>query len=144
MTHERFLDKLHLPSEYEISSALGPSEALWLDIRKYIEQAYNSPPEWIYFTKKYGWSIRYRKSKKTLCYLFPENTSFSMLIVLGSKEAEQVNSIKDSLSESVKQVFESTEQVHDGKWMWIRVKNIHDVLSIKSLLTAKKRPNRKE
>lgn len=140
MAYERFLDKNYPPSENEILTALGSTEEFWLDINKYIEKNFCFIPELIYFTKKYGWSIRYRHSKRTLCYLFPENNSFSVLIVLGSKEAEQINSIKDLLNETVKQVFENTEQFHDGRWMWIRVKEMSDTLSIRLLLAAKKKP----
>ncbi len=140
MANERFLDKHYPPSDNDISTALGSSEELWLDINKYIEKCYDFSPELIFFTKDYGWSVRYRKGKKTLCYLFPERESFSVLIVLGSKEAEQIDSIKESLSNTVKRVFEETEQFHDGRWMWIRVKEVSDILSIKLLLAAKKKP----
>ena len=142
MANERFLNKNYQPSESDISTALGSSEELWIDIRKYIESNYDFSPELIFFTKNYGWSVRYRKSKKTLCYLFPENDSFSLLIVLGSKEAEQIDSIKESLSQTVRRVFEDTEQFHDGRWMWIRVKEMSDIMSIKLLLAAKKQPKR--
>jgi len=67
MAYERFLNKNHPPSESDISIALGPSEDFWLDIHKYIENNYNFSPELIFFTKNYGWSLRYRKGKKTFC-----------------------------------------------------------------------------
>lgn len=140
MAYERFLDKNHSPSEKEILMAVEPTDEFWLDINKYIEKNYCFIPELIYFTKKYGWSIRYRKSNKTLCYLFPERNSFSVLIVLGRKEASQIDLIKDLLNDTVKQVFENTEQFHDGKWMWIRVKEMNDIVSVKLLLNAKKKP----
>ena len=87
MAYERFLDKSQIPNEDIILAALGQTEALWLDIHEYIRQNYDFIPELIYFTKKYGWSVRYRKGKKTLCYLFPESGAFSILIVLGKEEA---------------------------------------------------------
>lgn len=140
MAYERFLDKRQPPSESDISTALGSAEKLWLTIRKFIEDSFDFSPELIFFTKKYGWSIRYRKNKKTLCYLFPEKESFSILLVLGSKEAEQIDSTKELLSKTVKRVFEETEQFHDGRWLWIRTIEESDISSIKLLLGAKKKP----
>lgn len=140
MIYERFLDKFKKPSETIILTTLGPTKDLWLDIHRYVQQNYDFVPETIYFTKNYGWSVRYRKGKKTLCYFFPESGAFSILIVLGKKEAEQVDSAKDSLNDAVKQVFENTEQFHDGRWMWIRVTDISDIVSLKFLLAVKKKP----
>ncbi len=140
MIYERFLDKSKKPSEDIILTTLGSKKELWLEIHEYIQQNYDFVPESIYFTKNYGWSVRYRKGKKTLCYFFPESGAFSILIVLGKKEAEQVDSAKDYLNNAVKKVFENTAQFHDGRWMWIRVTDISDIISLKLLLAAKKKP----
>jgi hypothetical protein len=140
MAYERFLDKAQIPSENAILTALGLTKVLWLDIHEYIRQNYHFVPELVYFTKNYGWSVRCRKGKKTLCYLFPESGAFSILIVLGKEEAERVDLIKDQLNDTQKQIFENTEQLHDGRWMWIRVREINDVISFKLLLAAKVKP----
>jgi hypothetical protein len=140
MIYERFLDKSKKPSDNIILAALGPTKELWLEIHEYIQQNYDFVPESIYFTKNYGWSVRYRKGKKTLCYFFPESGAFSILIVLGKKEAEKVDLAKDYLNNAVKQVFENTAQFHDGRWMWIRVTDISDIISLKLLLAVKKKP----
>lgn len=76
MANERFLNKNHQPSESDISTALGSSEELWIDIRKYIESNYEFSPELIFFTKNYGWSVRYRKSKKLYATCFRKTTRF--------------------------------------------------------------------
>lgn len=140
MAYERFLDKSQIPSEDVILTTLGQTKVLWLDIQEYIRKNYDFIPELIFFTKEYGWSVRYRKGKKMLCCLFPESGAFSILIVLGKEEAERVDLTKNRLNDAVKQVFENTEQFHDGRWMWIRVIEIGDILSFKLLLTAKTKP----
>jgi hypothetical protein len=94
----------------------------------------------VFFTKKRGWTIRYRKSGKTLGYFFPEDNAFSVLLVLGDKESEKVDSIKNRLEARIKSVFENTEQLHDGRWLWIRVLTKSDVESVKLLLQAKRKP----
>lgn len=98
--------------------------------------------ELIFFTKNYGWTVRYRKNNKTLCYFFPKRGSFSILIVLGGKEANQVDLIKDKLNKNILQVFENTEQLHDGRWLWIEINNSDDIESFKEILTIKKKPRK--
>jgi len=140
MPYERFLDKSRIPDEDALSSALGPAKALWADTHAYIQSHYDISSETIYITKQYGWWFRYRRGKKTLCYLFPEAGAFTVLIVLGSAEAERAESMRDRLNDAVRRVMETTEQLHDGRWMWFRVTDASDALSFQALLAAKVKP----
>ena len=140
MDYERMLDKAHRPTEAEILETIGDAAA-WLDLRQYIEACYGDwTPELKFFAKRYGWTVRYRKSGKTLCSLFPENGAFSTLIVLGKKEAEKALAMGDELGPDARAVLEGTEQLHDGRWLWIRVRNTDDAEDVKLLLRAKRRP----
>jgi hypothetical protein len=140
MQYQRLLNKEKRPSKEEILKTIGAKSSLWLEIHKFVENNYDFSPELVYFTKKYGWTIRYRKSGKTLVYFFPEDNAFSVLMVLGSKESEKVDSIKNRLEARITSVFENTEQLRDGRWLWIRVLTKSDVESIKLLLQAKRKP----
>lgn len=142
MANHIFLDKNHKPDDYEISTMLGNNLFLWVDIHNYIVRHYDYTAELIYFTRNYGWTMRYRKNNKTLSYFFPKKDTFSVLLILGRKETEQVSMIKDRLNGNVLQVFESTEQLHDGRWLWIEILNSEDISSYKELLSIKKRPKK--
>lgn len=140
MKYERLLNKFEKPSESHIASYLGSSVDLWNDIHKYVNDNYDFIPELAFFTKKYGWTIRYRRSGKTLCYFFPEADAFSILIVLGSKEAAKVALQKNKLSKKAIDVFENTEQLRDGRWMWMRILEKSDLDSLIVFINAKKKP----
>gem|GEM_PF-3922554 len=114
----------------------------WLGIRKYIEENYDFAPELIYYGQKYGWTLRYRKSSKTLCSLFPEKDAFTVLVVLGKKEVEKTFSIIERLTAEARTLFENAEQKRDGRWLWIRVLVNDDVESVKVLLNVKRKPNK--
>ena len=111
-------------------------------MRKYLEENYDFAPELVYYGKKYGWTIRYRKSGKTLCSLFPEKDAFTVLVVLGMKEVEKTHSMIDKLNSEVRSIFENTEQLRDGRWLWIRVLTNDDIESIKLLLNTKRKPKK--
>lgn len=138
---ERLVDKTIEPSEEIVKKFLGKQASkAWMTLRQYIEGHYDFSPETAFYGKNYGWSVRYRRSGKTLCSLFPERGAFSALIVLGKKEVEKVAGISDDLSPSVREIFFGTEQLHDGRWLWIRLKTVNDVDDIKRLLAEKRKP----
>ena len=88
MPYQPLLNKEKRPSQEEIVTTIGERSSLWLKIHKFIAENYDFSPELVFWGKKYGWAIRYRKGGKTLGYFFPEANAFSVLLVLGSKEAE--------------------------------------------------------
>ena len=141
MEFERMLDEHHEPIEREIVAAIGVAD-LWQALRKYIDQAYDFTPELVFYGKKYGWTIRYRRSGKTLISLFPEHGAFTALVVFGKKEGEKAAGVLDELSPSTRDLIGSARQLHDGKWLWIRVLEPSHVEDVKRLLTAKRRPIR--
>ncbi len=140
MAYERFLDKAQKPGKEMVLQALGRAEPLWLSLENYIRGYYPCTAEMIYFTRQCGWSLRYKTGAKTLCYVFPEREAFTVLIVLGKAEAEKAERTKDRLSDTVRDSLENTRQLHDGRWMWIRIKDTEDLESFFMLLSAKRKP----
>ena len=140
MTYVRLLDKGNKPNKEEIKKIIGEKLSLWLEIHKYIDENYDFTKELVFFTKKYGWSIRYRNKGRTMSYFFPENGAYSVLLILGKKESEEVVLMRDKLNEQIKSIFDNTEQLHDGRWLWIRILKKSDVDSLKVLLSAKQKP----
>jgi hypothetical protein len=137
----RMTDKAQKPTEEEMIHYIGESaNQAWLEIRQFLEDHYAIPPETIFYGAKYGWTIRYRKSGKTLCSLFPEHGGFTVLITLGRKESEKALSMRDELSAKTNQLLGDATQLHDGRWLWIRVLTTRDTTDVKKLLQIKRKP----
>ena len=133
-------DKACKPTEEEIASFIGErAKEAWLEIKRFIEDRYDFVPETMFYGKKYGWTIRYRKGGKTLCSLFPEKGGFTVLIVLGKKESEKALSMRDELSSKIHKLLGDTKQLHDGRWLWIRLLTTSDTDDVKKLLQIKRR-----
>jgi hypothetical protein len=126
------------PSERQMVKLTGKKGNLWKMLRAYLADYYLHEPVMSIGKKEYDWTIRYRKSGKTLVTLMPEKDGFCVLVVLGKKEIEKVKTMK--LNPFVENIFLSAKQYHDGRWLWIRPRNQRDVESIKQLLTAKRKP----
>ncbi len=139
----RMTDKAHEPTAEEMVSFIGErAKEAWLEIRRFLEDRYELAPETIFYGAKYGWTVRYRKGGKTLCSLFPEKGGFTVLIVLGKKEAEKALAIRDELSSKIRKLLGDTEQLHDGRWLWIRLLTTSDTDDVKKLLQVKRKPKK--
>lgn len=134
------LDKENEPSEREINRFIGQKYSYWLELHKFLEENYEFTPEKVFYGMKYGWTVRYRKSGRTLCSLFPEEDAFTVLIVLGKKEVEKTILTIDKLNPEVKSVFENAKQLRDGRWLWVRIFSSSDIESIKELVKIKRKP----
>jgi len=138
MTIGRFLDKDYQPTETAVLAALGAKQPLWKDLTQFISNNYPIPGEWNFGGKNYGWNLWYRKSGKTLVTLYPQDGYFVAQIVLGKAQVEQALTLK--LGKNVGTVLAETPQLHDGRWLFIKVKTQRDVKDIQQLLQVKRRP----
>jgi len=98
--------------------------------------------------KKYGWNIQHRTGGRPLCEMYPENGSFTVLVVLGKSELEQALGRIDTFSSIIRKALLETPRFHDGCWMYIRVSDSltcqKDVQDIQQLILIKKKPPRKK
>lgn len=139
----RMLDKTCKPDSNEIISFIGDQLATkWLEMEEFLKTHYDFKPETVFYGNKYGWTVRYRKSGRTLCSLFPEKGSFTVLITLGKKESELVLSMKNALSSRIFNLIQESRQLRDGRWLWIRILKTNDITDIKKILAVKRKPKK--
>lgn len=129
------------PTEKDFLALIGPGAGLWTELRAWLAENYGGHrPELSVGKKEHDWTIRYRRSGKTLVTLMPEEGGFCALVVLGKDEVEKTHQAK--LNGSVRQVFKKSKQYHDGRWLWIRPKIKSDLASVKVLLAVKRQPRK--
>lgn len=141
--YQRIMDGTHEPVEKEITDFIGePAKGAWEKLRRFLTENYDIVPEMI-FDKKHGWDVRYRKSGKTLITLTPEKGAVRILIVLGREESAKALSMRKQLSPKMYGLILKTKQLHDGRWLWIRLFQTQDVEDIEKLLPIKRKPKKK-
>jgi len=140
--YQRMMDGTHKPVEKEITDFIGePAKGAWVKLRRFLKENYDILPEMM-FDKKHGWDVRYRKSGKTLITLTPEKGAVRILIVLGREESEKALSMRNELSSKLYKLIENTKQLHDGRWLWIRLLQTNDAEDIEKLLPIKRKPKK--
>lgn len=146
--HERMLDKTTQPSDGDMSDAIGPPIAeAWNVLRHLLTETYAIVPIFDSGGKKYGWNLKYRIGGRPLCELYPENGSFTALVILGKSELDQALTRVETFGPIVQKALVDTPRFHDGCWMYIRVSDPltcqQDVQDIQQLILIKKKPPRK-
>ncbi|MFW9963957.1 MAG: DUF3788 domain-containing protein [Candidatus Sifarchaeia archaeon] len=141
----RMLNKDKEPTSEDITNFIKVKRAVtsWYQLQEYLNSHYYLHNAELGFGgQKYGWCIRYRRSGKTLCTLYPEEGGFTILIVYGKSEVEKFIEQKSELSDQIVALFQETKQFHDGKWLWIKLSDTTLLDDIKKMLYIKKSPHR--
>ena len=139
----RMTDRTHRPTEEDMRKVIGrPGIDAWIELLQFITNGYGLEAETRFYGQKYGWTVRYRKSGKTLCSLFPEKGGFTVLIVLGKKEAEKSLLQLKEFRPKTQVILKETPQLHDGRWLWLKIGNRQDIEDVKKLLQIKRRPKK--
>jgi hypothetical protein len=132
------------PEESRVADWTGSrSFAYWKRAAGLIEDAYPGifDPEWQYGGAKYGWSLRYRKSR-SFCTFVPERGRFSLLIVFGNEQRDGVEAIRDSLSPETLAGYDAATTYHDGKWLLMAIDSDRAVDDAMKLLAVKRKPRK--
>ena len=144
--HERMMDKTSQPSAEDMRNWIGqPIAAAWLTLQQFLEQTYSITPIFNAGGKRYGWNLQYRMGRRPLCELYPEQGSFTALVILGRAELDQALDRVETFGVTVRQALETSPRHHDGCWMYIRVADPvtcqQDVQDIEALIVIKRKPS---
>lgn len=114
---------------------------LWIKFADYMESNYDIEPsiEYSRCSMQKGWNIKYKKSSKSLCTLYPKEGFFIVLVVIGQKEMSETEFMIPSCCEYVKQVFTETETGNGQKWMMINVQDEETLEDIFKLIRIRKK-----
>lgn len=66
-----------------------------------------------------GWNVKFKKSGKSLCTVYPRESYFTVLVVIGQKEKEAVESMLPGLSPELQNIYRQTREGNGQKWLMI-------------------------
>ncbi len=74
-----------------------------------------------------GWNIKFKKSGKSLCVIYPREQYFTVLVVVGPKEKERVESILPDCSVQLQEIYHQTQEGNGQKWLMIDLEDEGDI-----------------
>jgi len=109
---------------------------IYAKIMSFIECNYNM--DILYDGKN---EIKVRRSNKTLVTFYVMEDKLTVLIIFGKKEREVFEDMSANFSEYINDYYNNSKTYHDGKWMFIDIKDDMYVDEIIKLIKIKKKPN---
>lgn len=127
------------PSPEDIGRFVNSS--LWDELCLFVGDTYSVLPkiEYSRCSMQKGWNVKYRKSGKSLCVLYPMDSYFIALIVISEKAQMETELIMSGCCEYVRSLFEKTPYFRGNKWLMIEVKDAATLQDVKGLVAIRAR-----
>lgn len=122
-------DNSYKPSIQEISEIIG--NQLFDELYDYLNTQFKSLVS-IEFSKDsnlLGWNVKFHKAGRTLCRLYPRSGYFTMLLVVGGKEKERVESVLPQMSDAMREIYENTREGMGQRWLLIELNKSDELYS---------------
>lgn len=134
------LDQNNTPTYDDIMMFMSEKgQTLWKDINSFIQEKYDALPKIAYSrcSEKPGWNIKYKKSNKSICTLYPEKGSFTALVVITLDLVPVINAMSLEFDQEILKLISSVKPFNGTLWLMIRAERTEMVDNIKKLLELK-------
>lgn len=88
--------------------------------------------------------LKFRRGGKTLVTLQPKEGFFTALVIFGKAERAQFEAEQETFSPFIRAYYDGSTTYHDGKWMFIDVRDGAPQAELQRLIQIKKKPNRRD
>lgn len=114
-------DRTHEPDNFEISAFV--SNPAFDTMCNIMTERYGASRECAYSgdSNLPGWNVRFYKSGRTLCRLYPKAGYFSVLVVVGRREKECVETVLPDMSAQMRAIYEKTCEGMGQRWLMIDI-----------------------
>ena len=132
--------KSQQPTLQEIAEFIA--SPLWSGLCSWAEQAYAIAPKVEHSTCSGapGWNVKYKKSGRALCTLYPEAGAFTALVTVGAKEAQEAELLLPLCSEYLRELYTRAGALNGARWLMIRVTDPRILADVKSLIRLRVMP----
>ena len=73
-----------------------------------------------------GWNVKFKKSGKALCTVYPREAYFTVMVVVGRKEKEAVEAILPGSSAKIQEIYRQTQEENGQQWLMIDLEDSDD------------------
>lgn len=136
MLPNAFIGKRDRPTEDELAAELGATKALWDRlVGDLAEECSITIQEWNSYSPKAGWSLRLKKSERTIVYLVPCRGCFRAAFALGDKAVQAA--CRSKLPPKVITTIKGAKRYAEGTAVRIDVTRPGDLAIVKKLAAVK-------
>lgn len=112
-------DRNHIPSMEELEDLIR--NPLFGELCLEMEQRYGvcGKPEFSRCDWERGWNLKFKKSGKSLCVIYPRENYITVMVVVGAKEKGTVEEQLLELSPLLQDVYHHTKEGNGQRWLMI-------------------------
>ena len=112
-------DRNHIPSMEELEDLIR--NPLFGKFCLEMEQRYGvcGKPEFSRCDWERGWNLKFKKSGKSLCVIYPRENYITVMVVVGAKEKGTVEEQLLELSPLLQDVYHHTKEGNGQRWLMI-------------------------
>ena len=66
-----------------------------------------------------GWNVKFKKSGRSLCTVYPRETFFTVMAVAGRREKEAVEAMLPDCTPQLREIHSRTREVNGQRWLMI-------------------------
>lgn len=74
-----------------------------------------------------GWNIKFKKSGKNLCTLYPRESYFTVLVVIGAREKEAAELILPDCTDRLQEIYRQTKEGNGQRWLMVDIEDDDEV-----------------
>ena len=108
-------DKTYCPSLEEIGEYVNNKAFIQFCADVKSDYACSEKIEFSSCSWNFGWNVKFRKAGKSLCTIYPKEGYFTVLVVVGKKEREAVETVLSELSAGDETAPPAIEKTHGEK-----------------------------
>lgn len=118
---------------------------LWSNLCKCLEETYGVVPkiEYSRCSAKPGWNVKYKKSSRALCTLYPESGYFTCMVSIGMKEALEAEGLLVTCTAYVKELYAAANSMNGSRWLMIEVTDERILADVKELIKTRVKTKKK-
>lgn len=119
--------------------------ANWENLQDYLQETYSVSPKMTYSgcSGQPGWNVKYQKSGKSLCTLYPMPGYFIALVVMGEKELPEADLLAPLCSEYTRELYGRTVVCMRSKWLMMEVSDAQVLQDVKDLIQLRVKPKKR-
>lgn len=136
MPANAFINKPLPPTDAEVAAALGPARAAWDQLLNDLAQELDvTVHEWKCHSPKWGWALRAKRKARTIVWLAPSESCFTVLFILGDKAVRAARQSK--LPQRIIDALDAAPKYPEGTGVRLRVSNTRIIGTLKKLAAIK-------
>ena len=113
----------------------------WDSLNGYLQDTYTVKPtiEYSRCSAAPGWNVKYKKSGRSLCVLYPDNGFFTCLVSIGAKEAPEAELLLSACTEYTQNLYWNVQLFNGSRWLMILVTSEDTLEDVKKLISTRVR-----